>query len=111
MQEQYIHIDKYGNKFYYKDRKMKNLHRNDGPAIEYADGGKEWCVDGQLHRADGPAIECVAGYREWWVNGEKLTEKLTEKQFNPLSAQTLELTLEEIAAKLGVDVSKLKIVK
>ena len=102
MQEQYIDIDKYGNKFYYKDRKMKNLHRNDGPAIEYPDGykawwvdnkrhrldgpaieypdgGKEWYVDGQLHRADGPAIEWVAGYKEWWVNGEKLTEKLTEK--------------------------------
>ncbi len=107
MQEQYIYIGKYGNKFYYKDRKMHICHRLDGPAVEYADGGKEWCVDGQLHRADGPAIEWVDGYKEWWVNGEKLTEK----QFNPLSAQTLELTLEEIAAKFGVDVSKLKIVK
>ena len=107
MQEQYIHIDRYGNKFYYKDRKMKNLHRNDGPAIECPDGYKAWWVDNKRHRLDGPSIECVAGYKEWWVNGEKLTEK----QFNPLSAQTLELTLEEIADKFDVDVNKLKIVK
>jgi len=26
------------------------LHRLDGPAIEWANGGKEWWVDGKLHR-------------------------------------------------------------
>jgi len=83
-QEQYIYINQYGDKRYYKDREMTMLHRLDGPAIEYADGDKFWYVDGK---------------------------PLTEKQFFALTAPTLELTLEDIAAKFGVDISKVKIKK
>jgi hypothetical protein len=107
MQEQYIRIDTHGTKIYYKDREMKIHHRLDGPAIEYADGNKSWWVDGKRHRTDGPAIEWPSGYKEWHVDDKRLTEK----QFNALSAPTLELTLEDIADKYGVDVSKLKIKK
>lgn len=32
------------------------LHRVDGPAVEYSNGGYEYWVDGKLHREDGPAI-------------------------------------------------------
>ena len=32
-------------------------HREDGPAIEYGDGTKQWCLNGVFHRVDGPAIE------------------------------------------------------
>ena len=107
MQEQYIHIDKYGNKSYYKDKAMTMLHRIDGPAFEYADGYKSWCVDGKRHRSDGPAIVYINGYKVWYVDDEYLTEQ----EFNALTAPTLELTLEDIAAKYGVDASKLKIKK
>ena len=31
------------------------LHREDGPAVEYADGTKKWYLNGGLHREDGPA--------------------------------------------------------
>lgn len=48
---------------------FNKLHREDGPAIEYPDGGKEWWVNGKLHREDGPAIEWSDGHKEWWVNG------------------------------------------
>ena len=41
------------SKFYHKDGTTssecypsKALHRTDGPAIEFADGGKEWWVNG-----------------------------------------------------------------
>ena len=64
-------------------------------------------ADGKRHRTDGPAYEGANGYKEWFVDGKELTEK----QFNALTAPTLELTLEDIAAKFGVDVSKVKIVK
>jgi hypothetical protein len=130
MEEQYIYIDEYGNKFYYKDRKMTKLHRLDGPAIEDADEGKLWYVDGNLHRLDGPAIEYTGGSKLWYVDGNlhRLDgpaieyadgskswyvdgQRLSEEQFNALTAPTLELTLEEIAAKFGVDVSKIKIKK
>jgi hypothetical protein len=105
-QEQYIHIDQYGNKFVYMDKAMTVLHRTDGPAMEYADGTKFWWVDGQRHRSDGPAIESFNGHKFWYVDGKSLTEK----EFNALT-RPIELTLEDIAAKFGVDVNNLKIVK
>ncbi len=50
------------------------LHREDGPAIELSDGSKIWYIHGELHRIDGPAIECPNGAKEWYINGKKLTE-------------------------------------
>jgi hypothetical protein len=104
MQEQYIHIYEDGNEFYYKDREMKIRHRLDGPAIKWSDGGKFWLVDDKFHRLDGPAVEWSDGDKEWYVDGKELTEE----QFIALTAP-LELTLEDIASKYGVDVSKVKI--
>ena len=47
-------------------------HRTDGPAIEYADGSKEWYMNGQRHRTenDGPAAEYTNGSKEWYINGQ-----------------------------------------
>jgi hypothetical protein len=106
MQGQYIHINWRGDKRYFKDKEMTIYHRIDGPAVELVTGSKFWFVDDKLHRLDGPAIECADGDKEWYVEGKKLTER----EFNALSAP-LELTLEDIAAKFGVDVSKIKIKK
>lgn len=49
-------------------------HRTDGPALEYADGYKEWWIKGQVHRTDGPAVEYADDYGEWYLEGENLTE-------------------------------------
>ena len=65
---EYTITDSYG-KFYYKDKKKTILHREDGPAIEYADGGKDWYFNGKLHRIDGPAVEIVNGTAPLTVNG------------------------------------------
>ena len=51
------------------------LHREDGPAIEFANGTKKWFLDGIRHREDGPAIEYTDGDKEWYLNGEELTEE------------------------------------
>ena len=87
--------DEYGDKFWWLDGK---LHREDGPAVEYADGSKFWYLNDKLHREDGPAEECADGskiwylndnlHREdgpaeeyangsksWWLNGEQVTEE------------------------------------
>jgi hypothetical protein len=48
------------------------LHREDGPAVEYADGEVEYWVNGRLHREDGPAKEYSDGIKEYWVNGKKI---------------------------------------
>ena len=34
-----------------------------------ANGGKEWFLNGKLHREDGPAIEWADGNKEWFLNG------------------------------------------
>ena len=104
--EQFIHIDKCGNKRYYSDREMKILHREDGPAIEYADGYKAWHLNGKRHREDGPAVEYANGSKLWLISNKRLTEEEFNARMNPV-----ELTLGEIAAKFGVKVDKLKIKK
>lgn len=59
------------NTFYYKDREMTILHREDGPAVEWRSGGKEWFINGTRHREDGPAICGSHGYKCWYINGKR----------------------------------------
>jgi hypothetical protein len=127
MKEQFIHINEYGYKCYFSDRNMKIRHREDGPAVEFADGYKEWYINGKYHREDGPAFEYVDGSKEWFINGKCHREdgpaveyangskewyingkRLTEEEFNA-RMNPVELTLDEIAKKFGVSVDKLKI--
>ena len=51
------------------------LHRIDGPAMEYADGDKWWHQYGKRHRTDGPAIEDANGTRRWYQNDQQLSEE------------------------------------
>ena len=44
------------------------LHREDGPAVEYADGDKHWYLNDLRHREDGPAIEYADGNKDWYLN-------------------------------------------
>ena len=81
---QYIFIDDYNNKFYFKDKEMRIYHREDGPAIESADGNKFWYLNGRQY---------------------------CEQEFLKRTAKEIVLTMDEIADKLGIDVSKLKIKK
>lgn len=59
-------FDQLGNKVW-RNEKGK-WHREDGPAIEYTNGDKEWFIDGLRHRVGGPACE-LAGDKYWLVNG------------------------------------------
>ena len=79
MKPVYIEIDKDGNKCYYKNKKMTILHREDGPAIEWSDGTKFWCINGKYHREDGPAIEWANGSKEWYINGVEYTKEAFDK--------------------------------
>jgi len=31
-------------------------------------GNKRWYLNGLLHREDGPAVEYADGNKEWWLN-------------------------------------------
>ena len=78
------------------------LHRENGPAIEYADGSKYWFINGKRHRENGPAVELADGDRAWYINGKELTEE----QFNNRNVK--ELSIYELEKILG---HKVKIVK
>ena len=61
-------IDSSGTIWYYND--LNQIHREDGPAIEYANGTKFWCRNDQYHREDGPAIEWADGEKHWYRNDQ-----------------------------------------
>ncbi len=103
METQYIKKDN-GYTWYCADKEMIILHRTDGPAMEHVDGSKSWWVEGKRHRTDGPAVVCADGYKEWYVDGISLTEA----EFNMLH-EPKEITLEQIAEKFGIELSKLRI--
>ena len=46
------------------------LHREDGPAVEWTNGSCFWYINGHRHREDGPAIERADGSRLWYINGQ-----------------------------------------
>jgi hypothetical protein len=48
-------------------------HREDGPAIEYADGRKDWVLHGRFHRKDGPAIEWPDGATTFYIHNTHYT--------------------------------------
>jgi len=79
-------------------------HREDGPAVEYANGTKSWWLNGELHREDGPAIERADGYKAWYLNGVNMTEEQFLKETQPAK----ELSVAEIEKLLGY---KVKVVK
>jgi hypothetical protein len=61
-----------GNKRWYLNGQ---LHRVDGPAVEYTNGTKWWFLNGQLHRIDGPAFDDARGTKCWFLHGQELTEE------------------------------------
>ena len=58
-----------GSTRWYKDANCKILHRENGPAVESADGDKFWWQNGRRHRTDGPAIEWCNSTKEWYQDG------------------------------------------
>jgi hypothetical protein len=90
-----------GDKYWYLNGK---IHREDGPAIEYASGFKSWWLNNKRHREDGPAIEFSNGEKHWYLKDERLTEE----EFNKRMAPTVEMTMAEINEALGKNVKVVK---
>ena len=65
-----------GDKFWHINNK---LHRDDGPALELINGGKSWWINGKFHREDGPAIERTDGDKIWYLNGKEVDEETVRK--------------------------------
>ena len=82
-----IEVSEYGTRIYYNS--AGQLHRENGPAVERANGTKEWAQNGQRHRIDGPAIEWASGRKNWYINDVEMTEA----EFNQLVAKMSEIAV------------------
>ena len=61
-----------GSKRWYNEHDQ--LHRTDGPAVIYTNGGQYWFINNKFHRTDGPAIIRSDGTKEFWIHNIQLTE-------------------------------------
>ena len=73
-----IVVDARGTRRYYN--RAGELHRTNGPAVEWSNGTKSWYQNGLRHRTDGPAIEYSDGKKVWYINGVRLTEDELNQQ-------------------------------
>jgi hypothetical protein len=71
MIEYTVKVDVDGTRWYLDGKR----HREDGPAIEHANGYKAWYLNGKCHREDGPAIERANGDKFWYIDDKRLTEE------------------------------------
>jgi hypothetical protein len=80
-------VEVYEDIVYWKNEEGQ-YHRLGGlPAIEWADGSKEYYENGKHHRLGGlPATEWADGNKVYWENGIQLTEAEAEVKRNPKSA-------------------------
>jgi len=86
-----------GDKFWWLNGKR---HREDGPAVEYADGDKFWWLNGKIHREDGPAVEYANGTKEWFLNDKEVTQE----EHKRMTSKVIEMTMGEISKALGKQV-------
>jgi len=120
-----VTVDDYGTICWYNEKNQ--LHREDGPAVEFADGSKEWFINSKRHREDGPAVEFADGYKAWYIDGKRHREDgpavertdgsklwyingklLTEQEFIKRTEPVVELTIQDIETLIG---KRVKIVK
>jgi hypothetical protein len=70
----------------------------------YLCGTKHWFLKGNVHREDGPAVEYADGKVEWHLNNEWMTETQHKERMNP----PVEMTMEEICKALGKTIKVVK---
>ena len=51
----------------------------------------KWYLKGKLHREDGPAVEYNDGYKEWFIDGEQLTEEEFNARLNSCNGKVIEV--------------------
>jgi hypothetical protein len=50
------------------------VHREDGPAVEYDSGDKYWYLNGKCHRVDGPAVELTDGETRYCIDDKHIPQ-------------------------------------
>jgi hypothetical protein len=66
--------------------------------VEYSKGTKAWYLDGEFHREDGPAIVYFNGNKDWFLYGRSLDKDDFDSIEMVRSMQAYELfTIQELA--------------
>ena len=68
---------------------LGQLHRTDGPAVEFSNGGEAWYINGKRHREDGPAVEYNYGEKSWYLNDIYYTEEEFHQELIKLKLKRL----------------------
>lgn len=71
----------------------------------YPDGSKFWYLNGNFHREDGPAIEYANVSKFWYLNGNRLTEQEFSEKMNSCAGASRPLTISEV---LGFNVKAVR---
>lgn len=64
--------------------KQGQLHRRNGPAVNWFDRSIHWFVNGKRHRLDGPAIEYEDGFKQWHIDGKAYSYEDWKKEVEHL---------------------------
>ena len=91
-----------GREFYFLNGK---LHREDGPAVKHPDRTEYYYFNGKLHREDGPAVKWPDGTEVYYVNGKKYLKDDFYNEFikhkkNVLACENREVIIEGVKYKL-----------
>jgi hypothetical protein len=82
------------------------LHREDGPAVDYGDGAHAWYLNGKPHRVDGPAIYGFGDDAESWYSKGKLHREdgpaVIEDDIRQWYLYGVQLTEQQHADALGM---------
>ena len=71
----------------------------------WPDGDKSWWLNGKLHREDGPAIEYANGDKSWYLNNKKVTQEEHKRMTSKVVEMTMEeMTVAEISKAIGKQV-------
>lgn len=66
----------------------------------HTSGNRYWYQNGERHREDGPAIEYADGDREWWIEGKAFTEEQFNKQTKKTTCENKTVIIDGIKYKL-----------
>jgi hypothetical protein len=63
-------------------------------SVKLPDGTERWYKNGQLHRDNGPAVEYYGvtkyWYKEYWLEGKKYTKEQYNEKINNTAMQSKE---------------------
>jgi hypothetical protein len=78
---------------FFKDEKCTILHREDGPAVENANGYKAYYINNKLHRKGGPAVVYANEDKEYFIRGKFIKEEqfLARNKKDPCDGKIVEI--------------------